>query len=621
MSHLSAISLGIKTVAFAALNASTALNAIANRITGGKVNRDNLAQGIFRQAVDLGFDYATSSKSLGERHSRLVPAVRQAMVNNDHAQMQEGVKKLMQKLVPDAWQDTVGGLVTSQLGEHALEKALATTAQQYGRKPLADYIRNMLGSGIGRGFVAKQVMGVLERSVLSKAEYQQGDSKLYRLMAAGINSYLSGKPEDPPGIASRILGAAPVVFSTVQAARDRIDALAQDTGIDALLGRGSAQPTEGHAAHATTIERLQKRQDQGLQIETDDLPMLFHDEIGAKVTARDVVGTVIARECVGESVLAAPEATQMLHEQVQELQKALDISATLTPTQREGLEVAQKMVESEQVRPLGERGETMLAHTLTGQLARVEKANHGYLADDVIQRIAQQGEQALAQASEASTKVDGWSVASAYREHIGNLQLDLPGSAYGYGDMARQGLSTAWSAAWSVAGWGRELGMAQDAELRSLSNLCGGDAQVLEVVTRYLDPALAQRAVVDPLLQHGRDPQTGLVHTPTGCLRLQDGAPQLRFSVQNHGQLVSIALEAEWRIERFGADAQSLRAPMGDAPSTLTAGAVISITLPTAEQPLAVTHHASPVSASIRNVVAFDTLTGAIREGGAGQAE
>jgi hypothetical protein len=72
------IATGLKTLAFSALEKSDTLNSIANRLSGGKVNRDTLAQSVLRDAIQIGFDYASTNKSLGERHSRLLPAIRQA---------------------------------------------------------------------------------------------------------------------------------------------------------------------------------------------------------------------------------------------------------------------------------------------------------------------------------------------------------------------------------------------------------------------------------------------------------------------------------------------------------------------------------------------------------------
>lgn len=612
------LSTGLKTLAFSALEKSDTLNSIANRLSGGKINRDTLAQSVLRDAIQIGFDYAASNKSLGERHSRLLPAIRQAAIDNDHEQMQAGVKKLMEKLVPEGWQETVGNLITDKLGDHALEKVLATTVQQYGRKPLEDYIKGMVGGRTGGDFVARQIMAILDRAVLSKTEFQQGDSALYRLMAKGLDAYLTGKPEDPPGVLSRVLGAVPVVTSTVQTVRNGIDQLGENLGqvlgetVSRKVGLSPTETTDVREVHSKAIERFRQKQEEGLEIETDDLPMLFHDEITDQVKPREVLSTLVARQCVSEGVFGTEGSAKMMEEQTQELRKALD-SGRLSSGRREELEVVAKMVNPEQTRPLGERGGTEVGYTLTGRMARVETVNHAYMRDDVVGEVAREGEEVLDGAPTGTKLMGGWNVSSRYAEHAGTLNLDLPDSSYGYTDMALQGVNTLWSTGWSMMGWSKELSVSQESELRSLSNLCGNDPRVLETVTRYLDPDLARRALAEPTLRHMRDPETGLVGSEGRYLKLEDGEPEIRFSVQHHDPLISISMQTVWRVERYGADPQSLREPIGDKPCTLSSVAVITLRPGTDGAPPTVSHNVGGVVATIGNVVTFDSSTGSLR--------
>lgn len=612
------LSTGLKTLAFSALEKSDTLNSIANRLSGGKINRDTLAQSVLRDAIQIGFDYAASNKSLGERHSRLLPAIRQAAIDNDHEQMQAGVKKLMEKLLPEGWQETVGNLITDKLGDHALEKVLATTVQQYGRKPLEDYIKGMVGGRTGGDFVARQIMAILDRAVLSKTEFQQGDSTLYRLMAKGLDAYLTGKPEDPPGVLSRVLGAVPVVTSTVQTVRNGIDQLGENLGqvlgetVSRKVGLSPSETTDVREVHSKAIERFKQKQEEGLEIETDDLPMLFHDEITDQVKPREVLSTLVARQCVSEGVFGTEGSAKMMEEQTQELRKALD-SGRLSSGRREELEVVAKMVNPEQTRPLGERGGTEVGYTLTGRMARVETVNHAYMRDDVVGEVAREGEEVLDGAPTGTKLMGGWNVSSRYAEHAGTLNLTLPDSSYGYTDMARQGVNTLWSTGWSMMGWSKELSVSQETELRSLSNLCGNDPRVLETVTRYLDPDLARRALAEPTLRHMRDPETGLVGSEGRYLKLEDGEPEIRFSVQHHDPLISISMQTVWRVERYGADPQSLREPIGDKPCTLSSVAVITLRPGTDGAPPTVSHNVGGVVATIGNVVAFDSSTGSLR--------
>ncbi len=614
------VATGLKALAFSALEKFDTLNSIANRLSGGKLNRDTLAQSVLRDAVRIGFDYAASNKSLGERHSRLLPAIRQAAIDNDHEQMQTGVKKLMEKLLPEGWQETVGKLITDNLGDHALEKVLATTVQQYGRKPLEDYIKGMVGGRTGGDFVARQITAILDRAVLSKTEFQQGDSKLYSLMAKGLNAYLTGKPEDPPGVLSRVLGVVPTVVSTVQTVRNGIDQLGERLGemlgetVSKKVGLSTTETTDVRAVHSKAIEQFKQKQEEGREIETDDLPMLFHDEITDKVKTRDVMNTLVARQCVSEGVFGTEGSVRMMEEQTQELQKAMD-SGRLTSERREELEVVAKMVSPEQTRPLGERGGTEVGYTLTGRIARVETVNHAYMRDDVVGEVAREGEEVLDGVETGTKLLGGWNVSSRYAEHSGSLSLDLPDSSYGYTDMARQGVNTLWNTSWSMLGWGSGLSVSQESELRSLSNLCGNDPQVLETVTRYLDPDLARRTLAEPTLKHMRDPDTGLVGSEGGYLKLEDGEPEIRFSVRHHDPLISISMQTVWRIERYGVDSESLREPIGDKPCTLSSVAVITLTPGTDGAPPKVSHHVGGVVATIGNVVSFDSSTGSLRTG------
>src|SRR5699024_7662957 len=147
----------VRALAFSALDKFDTLNSVVNTITGGRVNRDSLAQSVYQNAIHMGADFMqqhvqTSEAWKDHRHNAdLVPHVRQALLNNDMESMKASVTILAERLAGDylgADDASLAGrakqiasslagslaarMAEGYVGDHAGEKVLATMINKHG---------------------------------------------------------------------------------------------------------------------------------------------------------------------------------------------------------------------------------------------------------------------------------------------------------------------------------------------------------------------------------------------------------------------------------------------------------------------------------------------------------
>lgn len=218
----SLVGTAVSALAFKALNSSDTLNSLANRITGGSINRDTLAQKVLRDTVGLGLAYATDTKLLGDRSATLLPLASKILFDNTSEEMHASIISLTNELaaqaLPEAGPGLMGAMKTmgmeaakagvaslansaadTFIGPQFTEKLLATMID--GGKnwqPLQAYMEKMLdGYPMGR-FVGGLIKDVLERTIVDKAALNQSDQPLFRALADGANEFLVGNDFKKP---------------------------------------------------------------------------------------------------------------------------------------------------------------------------------------------------------------------------------------------------------------------------------------------------------------------------------------------------------------------------------------------------------------------------------------
>ena len=619
-----ALATGAKALAFAALNKFDTLNSIVNRLSGGKVNRDTLAQSVLRGALHLGTEVAVASKPLGERSAVLIPLARDALIDNDLGRMKsaveglvrEGLSSVMDKdsgstlaqigkgMLEQVATKAASGVGTAVLGDHAVEKVVATLVKTHGWQPLESFLNKNLEAYPGGRFIAGQVKAILQRTMVDKPEFDQSANAEYRLMAGALNQFLTGEAD----YIKPLRDYAPTLTAIGEGLHHYVTEQVPE-GVDSLQRALVGQPAtvEVHEAYAKAIETAkQAPPEEPLPPPLD--PSKLSDDTRDRDVAEKLVQTMVVAEATGKPVAS----TEDLHEVLDQVHE----QGKLSEARHEQLTDLVDSLSPEQIKPLGERGEVVVAHNWSGRLDRVETASHSItsLGED----MAEATRQVLANAPAKTVQVGGYTVAEGYGQQVGELDLQLPANQYGYSDTVLEGSKTLLSAGWGlVGGWmGYDTSTgpthAQSTELKQLYNTCGGNEEVLSLVSRYLDPALAKTALVAPVLTRMQNAETGLFDTGTARLQLKDPEnPHYQFRVQRDSEnLISISLTASWPIEQFGPDAEHLRQPEGSSASQMSATAVITVRLNEEGVPPTVNHYPMGVVATVNNVVAFDLHSG-----------
>lgn len=611
-----AVGTALKAVAFSALNKFDTLNAIVNKLSGGSVNRDTLAQSVLRGAINLGSQYAVEKKLLGERSAELVPALREIAVDNDIDRMKAGVQKLLTTLLGETAGGWVAGpaqsLAEAWVGDHAVEKLLATHVAQHGWTPIEDLLNNALGGVTGGKFIAGQVKAIIERA-MARPEYNASDKAEFRLMAGLMREALIGSDNYIKPLRAYAPTIVPMAESAVKNLKDGVDQVAQKlSGPPVSQDMRSAFREQIEKAAKDFETRRQKAVEQGKDPRQVEAPVvkLTAGKLHEDTTDRDVAQTLVQGKAIAEGLGVQAPSTEEVQ---QEVDKALDKGYISGERHQEISTVVDKLSD-EQLLPLGERGGIQVAHTATGRLDRVEAQSHKITA--LREELDQAMREALARAPDDTGQINQYVVGKGYAEHAGSLSLKLPESEYGYTDTALESGRTLWNLGRWALGYEAET-HARGTEVRQLYNTCGQDEGMLQAVSRFLDPEVARAALVGPTLEQMRDPDSGLVRSGEVFLKLQDeGHPRFSFEVQKvSSETVTVFLEATWDIAGYGADPQKLRTPEGSTPSAMSSTCAISVRKDPEGGPPKLEFIPMGVLASVNNEIQFDLSTGRMQQG------
>ena len=155
---------------------------------------------------------------------------------------------------------------------------------------------------------------------------------------------------------------------------------------------------------------------------------------------------------------------------------------------------------------------------------------------------------------------------------------------------------------------------AQSSELRQLFNTCGGNEVELKIYSRYLSPELAKQVLLVPNLEKIRlqSNSTGFFTASATQLELLNPKkPIYQFQVQRVCQVITVGTDATLKIARFGAHANNMRQPVGQANGRMAVSTVISITLNSSGGLAKINHTFFDAAVAIENIISFDVLTDA----------
>lgn len=199
----SMIGTGVKALAFAALNRFDTLNSLVNRMTGGSINRDTLAQKVLRDAVHMGLESQFAKRGLGERSATLVPLAGKVLYGNNAGEMSASIKDLTCELILTgkdrgfaAKLGTVGlaeTLAHTVTEDKFTEKLLATMLKQHSFETLEAYMEKSLEGMPFKGFAGELVKNVLQRAVVDQPGLDQSERPVFRLLANMGNDFLSNR--------------------------------------------------------------------------------------------------------------------------------------------------------------------------------------------------------------------------------------------------------------------------------------------------------------------------------------------------------------------------------------------------------------------------------------------
>ena len=338
-------------------------------------------------------------------------------------------------------------------------------------------------------------------------------------------------------------------------------------------------------------------------------------KINASSREQDIAAELMKQAAVEDALGRPSTSSNSLAKSIKQAQ----IDGRIDKPKSEQLLEVVDTVSSQQLKPLSERGEIAVAHNWSGRLDRIEASNHAISPLEDTQR--ELAVSVLAAVATTTALVGNYKVASAYAQNIGELNLQLPENAYGAIDATSEAARTALNFGWGLTSWamgysGSDSGPthAQSTELRQLYNTCASNEQALEICSRYLSPELAKATLVPSILKKIQLHENGSKLFDTGSVKLElqnIENPEYRFQVQRTDNLITIGMDAVWKIMHFGNDANSMRSPVGNDSSQLSAGAIITIEIDSAGGPPTINHTILDVVATVNNVISFDQETGA----------
>lgn len=214
------IETGVKALAFAALNRFDTLNSLVNRMTGGSINRDTLAQKVMRDGIHMALQ-ASLPLSLQDRQATILPLLAKLVHGDTREEVSTSIKELADVLTTVDHRPTddmaatlktmgkeAGRLAAAGLASiaaqhinetHLVEKVLHTMLKEHGWTSLDNYMESMLTAlPFGKGFAANLGKNLLQRAVLDRPEFDRSHSPEFRLLADEAHASITDQAYSKP---------------------------------------------------------------------------------------------------------------------------------------------------------------------------------------------------------------------------------------------------------------------------------------------------------------------------------------------------------------------------------------------------------------------------------------
>lgn len=543
-----AVKLGLRTVAYKALDSSNKLNNLANRISGGSVNRDKLAQRIFTDAVALGTTYAASSGTidLGKRTADIVNKGGNLLFDNTKAEVDKGVGPLVELLIGSKGQgeyaqklgaDIAQRFLGDQLGDHALERIFSALGQQKGGEEVLKLtLDNALAGFTGGKMISGTVMSIIKRAAMEPQEYKD-TTFLHQSAAWLIHFNLAPEGHELP--------ASPIVPGT----GGYIDLETAMKGASALSA--AAPMAMGAYSYACNqADSLQKMF--GIQPKEQSAEQTFTDAWGGDFA---VTENMAPKEFARVAVMANTLGKQdVLNKNIDAISNK-EVRAAFTE-QRDAINALSQRLPDAKV---------VVAPNWSGGLEhiaaeRTTKHNPSGALFDFAQK------QANLPAGDAKV-VGNYTVDGAFLDKFqAGINLTLDNSQRGYAEMAADFGNQAFLMARSFFGYTDPLTSSQQQQLQQLSKMVKDDPESLQVVTSYLNPdnvlkgGTLEKHVLNTFEQR-KEPN--LIFSNNVWMQL--GEPEVSFNVTSDESYnidlnsnITVNTTVKWPVLMFGKSPETL---------------------------------------------------------------
>ncbi len=326
------IGTGVKALAFAALNRFDSLNSLVNRMTGGSINRDTLAQKVMRDGIHMALQ-ASLPLSLQDRQASILPLLAKLVHGDTREEVSTSIKELADVLTPvdshpmdgmaatlktmgkEAGRLAAAGLASiaaQHINEtHIVEKVLHTMLKEHGWTSLDNYMESMLTAlPFGKGFAANLGKNLLQRAVLDRPEFDRSHSPEFRLLADEAHASITDQAYSKP-LANYFLRSA---AADMPAALDSVTkaglSIADTTLLTSrVLAKGVTDVTE-NLQQSQYSQALINTGTTLLQASTTLAHGVFHDIAPALTQATGDLAKVSGKTALAGLAYAAPLAYQ-----------------------------------------------------------------------------------------------------------------------------------------------------------------------------------------------------------------------------------------------------------------------------------------------------------------------
>lgn len=611
---ISAASLATKTIVYAALDKFDTLNNIANRVTGGRVNRDSMAKSIYKHALEFGVDTAISMASSSNEDSALhqfknntgvFAHARNAFFSNNTETTKKGINSLATEILigPDEAKtktytrkakeamasfpaSIAEKFASNYVGDNAAEKLITTIAKRYGWDSIKLAISDSIGIKFIGKFAGNLVTSILDRAVVNNPEYDVTDNAEYTFAADIIDRALSKK-------------------------HNYVQSLREYSPTFMILHNAYTDPK---GAFLNGLDHLHEKL--GFQFELNSSAMVLKkcNTDFASATTIDINTTpqsLVAGLIKWISILGTNDEQSI--DEI--LNPMLD---ELRPAQREKLQDLINAMSKARLTPFLERSNVMFSSSpFTNKITSVESDSHRFA--EINKELMDKTSLILGNVDKKSSDWAGYKISTNFKNQISDINLKVTSANTGISGNLMD-MSTTTSGLIGNYLWGTQNtdqpSLAQLTTLRNIYDHCRQDLQLMETVTHYLDPSKAISALGKTMLEQlGNTDNPGIITMGDKKIELINSQqPEVHFEVSNdNSNFVRISIDVSYKIKSYGTQ-DNMTKPIGNNNSIVQASATIIIRPGSdgSEPVVDITPMAN--LASVFNTLKFDSLTGDLKK-------